>query len=326
MVEPLQREPDHPQSCLYWSNSTECDSARGKYPSLSINRHGTVVAVYNRGCVSLNMWCNVGKRKGNMYGKIEWGDSDNLGAGSHPTVSINDEGTVVVFHKSQWRRRLFYRVGKVNKEDLTIKWSTEFTPYSSGMRPAVALNNKGQVLVMHMTSTFGRFAIFYRVGTLKEDSTVKWSDFSRYKKGKRPQVALNDKGTVVEVHEQAPLNHAVLCAVGQIQSSEPITAEVKWGSMFIVGRGSNPHITVNNANQVVEVHEKGFRDVFYSGGVVYQQAKAIAGITECEIDKLCDGISPAVAMNDDGKVIFVCETSNPLRHTLLCHTGTWAED
>ena len=260
-----------------------------------------------------------------MHGKIEWGNSHNFGKGSHPTISINDDGTVVVVHKSQWHRRLFYRVGSVSKEDLMITWSREeSTYYDSGMRPVVALNNKGQVLEMHMTSTFGSYSTLYRVGTLQEDSTVTWPDSVRYRNGKRPQVALNDKGTVVEVHEQAPPSSAIICAVGQIQSSDPTTVE--WGLMFILGRGSNPQIAINNDDQVVEVHEKGFREVFSSGGVVYQQAKAITGISEYEIDKLCDGISPAVAMNDDGKLVFVCETSNQLRRTLLCHNGTWVED
>ena len=265
-----------------------------------------------------------------MHGRIAWGNSENFGEGSHPTVSVNDDGTVVVVYKSRWHRRLFYRVGNVREEDLTLKWSGEPTDYDSGMRPVVALNNKGQVLEMHMTDTFGSFTTLYRVGTLQGDS-IEWStdDSLEYRSGKRVQDALNDNGIAVEVHEQAPLNRATVCAVGRIQSSDSTTAKVRWGSMFILGRGSNPHIAINKANQVVEVHETGFRDVFSSGGVVHPQAKAIAGISddkEYESHKLCGGISPAVAINDDGNIVFVCKTSNHLRCTLLCHTGTWAED
>lgn len=329
--EPLERDPDLPQTCISWSNSTECDSS-GKYPSVSINSHGIVVAVYNRGCIRLDMRSKVGKRTGNMHGRIAWGNSENFGKGSHPTVSVNDDGTVVVVYKSRWRRKLFYRVGNVSEKNLRITWSGEPTDdYDSGMRPVVALNNKGQVLEMHMTSRVGSFSTFYRVGTLQEDS-ITWSNNSlEYRSGKRVQVALNDNGIAVEIHEQAPLNRATVCAVGRIQSSDSTTAKVRWGSMFILGRGSNPHIAINKANQVVEVHETGFRDVFYSGGVAYPQAKAIAGISddkEYESHKLdlCGGISPAVAINDDGNIVFVCKTSNPLKRTLLCHTGTWAKD
>ena len=124
------------------------------------------------------------------------------------------------------------------------------------MRPVVALNNKGDVLEMHMTNIFGRFSTLYRVGTLQENFTVTWSNSFRYRNGKRPQVALNDKGTVVEVHEQASPSSAIICAVGQLQSSDPTT--VGLGLMFILGRGSNPQTAINNNDQVVEVHETGF--------------------------------------------------------------------
>ena len=82
---------------------------------------------------------------------------------------------------------------------------------------------------------------------------------------------------------------------------------------------------MNNANRVVEVHQRKVRNIFYSEGVAHVEAKAIAGLCEdsaYEKHKLCDGTSPTVSMNDKGNIVFVCNTSNQLRHTLPCHTGT----
>jgi len=265
-----------------------------------------------------------------MQGNIVWGDDHKFDDGFYPSVAINDNGTVVEVHESQWRRALFYRVGTVKEEDMTITWSKEgSSQYDSGMAPAVALNNKGEIVEVHITNKLRSYTTFYHVGTLQESSDIMWSDSHSYGEGSRPQVAINDKGMVVEVHEMVQLKNTTAYVVGQIQSSELATADIGWGPMTVLGNGCNPHIAINNDNQVVEVHEMGFRDIFYSGGIIHQQPKAIAGISdgkEYENHKLCDGISPAVAMNDDGKIAFVCETSNQLWHTLLCHTGTWPED
>lgn len=321
-----------PLSCISWSNSTDCDHS-GKRPSVSINKEGIIVVVHKRG-VRSDLRYKVGRRMGELHGNIVWGYSYKFDNGYFPSVAINDNGTVVEVHQSQWRRALFYRVGVVNVEDMKIDWvGRKAKHYSSGSKPSVALNNKAkpEVVAVHMTDSLHVNGTLFCVGTLGENSEITWSVAATYGEGKRPKVAINDNGTVVEVHELVQPKEKTACVVGQLRmksADHPAASDIEWGPTTHLGRGSNPHIALNNDNRVVEVHERSFRNIRYSGGVIHVEPKAMTGLSDrnrYQEHKLCDGISPTVSMNDDGKISFVCETSNQMRHTLLCHTGTWTE-
>ena len=115
---------------------------------------------------------------------------------------------------------------------------------------------------------------------------------------------------MVEVHEQALPKHtnASVARLLVLSPSESATGHVRWEPTVVLGRGSCPHIAMNNANWVVEVHQRKVRNIFYSGGVAHVEAKAIAGLCEdsaYEKHKLCDGTSPTVSMNDKGNIAFI---------------------
>ena len=79
---------------------------------------------------------------------------------------------------------------------MAISWGPS-EPYDTGDSNAVALDNQGHAVEVHVGS--GR--LFYRVGTADFTSrTITWGYSVEYDTGDSNAVALDDQGDLVEVH------------------------------------------------------------------------------------------------------------------------------
>ena len=109
---------------------------------------------------------------------------------------------MVEVHKSQSNATLWYRVGKVNGDEIHWANNKESIEYDTGVDPSVAITDDGLVVAVHRSPS--NATLWYRVGRVKSDGTI-WvkddqSKSVKYDDGLQPSVAITNDGLVVEVH------------------------------------------------------------------------------------------------------------------------------
>lgn len=127
-----------------------------------------------------------------------------------------------------------------------------------------------------------------------------------YGQGSTPSVAVNSSGVVVEVHEEK--GSSLWYHVGRLNESKSIT----WGKSIHYDSGKRPRVAIDNDGYVVEVHQsQSYSTLWYHVGKVNVETNSINwGLTQSQ--KYDDGERPAVAINDNGKIVVVHETSAKL--------------
>ena len=115
--------------------------------------------------------------------------------------------------------------------------------------------------------------------------------------GKFPSVAINDNGTVVEVHQPFIISSDMYYQIGAINGDE-----VDFSEERRVDAGRFPKVAINNDNCVVEVHEGKYRRrIHYNIGVLNNQRTRINWKPKPE--SICWGRFPAVAMSGNRVVV-----------------------
>jgi hypothetical protein len=117
---------------------------------------------------------------------------------------------------------------------------------------------------------------------------------------------MNDNGVIVGVHESNAFSGTGLYyRVGQFNNPAAGDYTIAWssGSTGVnYDDGINPHIAINNQNQVVEVHQVTLESLLH-----YRRGIVIEGkITFAESQRYDDeALQPAVALLDNGLVLEV---------------------
>ncbi|MEU5866602.1 MULTISPECIES: PI-PLC domain-containing protein [unclassified Nonomuraea] len=117
-----------------------------------------------------------------------------------------------------------------------------------GANPAVAANNRGQVVEVHDS---GSGALWYWTGRYGADGRVTWLRHGRYDTGVTPAVALNDNGDLVEVHQSQ--NAATLWYhVGRLDAD----GEITWSASRQYDNGVLPTVRFTDAGgtRLREIH------------------------------------------------------------------------
>ncbi|MEH1842371.1 MAG: NUDIX hydrolase [Nostoc sp.] len=186
-----------------WKNnnkSAEYDS--GVYPSVAMNNNGLVVEVH-KSQGNDTLWYRVGRVKGNT---IDWENNDKSikienDNGVRPSVSITDDGVVVMVHEKD--NTLWYRVGRV-KNDGTI-WvkgdQSKSVKYDNGVQPSVAVTNDGLVVEVHKSQGLKNTLWYRGTGQVNNNTIDSWDDKKSkdYSHGEVPKVACNGQ-LAVETH------------------------------------------------------------------------------------------------------------------------------
>ena len=74
----------------------------------------------------------------------------------------------------------------------------------TGFRPAVAMNDKGQVIEVHDS---GSGTLWYWTGQMMGDGQVRWMHHGKFDTGMDPAVGLTSDGWIVEVHKSESKDH-----------------------------------------------------------------------------------------------------------------------
>jgi hypothetical protein len=247
--------------------------------------------------------------------------SDLYDQGIQSSIALHSSGLALEFHRSQNNFGIWYRVGKqlpLNKN--YIAWGNSQNLDQSGAWPAVALSKEGYVIVVYSNlQDKGTSQQFYRVGKIDpngdENQSINWrTDFIHWDGGFHTSIAINDNGLIVGVHESSTTFGGVIWGAtdtglyyraGHLRNPAGGDYTIAWrsGSTGVkYDDGVNPHIAINNQNQVVEVHQvTGESLLHYRRGTVGEGKITFAASQRYNNS----GAQPAVALLDSGLVLEV---------------------
>ncbi|RSN04828.1 hypothetical protein DMB42_28940 [Nonomuraea sp. WAC 01424] len=117
-----------------------------------------------------------------------------------------------------------------------------------GSNPAVAANNRGQVVEVHDS---GDGVLWYWTGTYGADGRVSWLRHGRYDNGVTPAVALSDNGDLVEVHQSQNAT-TLWYRVGRLGAD----GEITWSASRQYDNGVLPTVRFTDAGgtRLREIH------------------------------------------------------------------------
>ena len=191
-----------------------------------------------------------------------------------------------------------------------INWGNGHN-YDSGIQPAVAMNDHGVIVEVHVSQN--QQTLWYHVGVRGQGNTIDWGDSHEYDCGVRPHVAISNSGVVVEVH-QSQIHSTLWYHVGTVDT---VTKTISWGPSKKYDDGETPAVAINDKGMVVEVHKsQNSSTLWYHTGTVHADEKKIHFNGSHKYDNGCD---PAVTLNNKGEVIEVHHTQSGT--TLWYHVG-----
>jgi hypothetical protein len=241
--------------------------------------------------------------------------------GMKSSIALNSSGLALEFHQSQKNDTLWYRMGKqMSHDENYIAWGNSQSFEVSGYWPAVALTKEGYVIVVWSRSPDKRGSEqFYRVGKIDpngdENQSISWkTDLIHWDGGFNTSIAINDNGLIVGVHETnaswggtswGTPGTGLFYRVGHFMNFAYGDYTIAWrsGSKGInYDDGENPHIAINDHNQVVAVHQvTGESLLHYRRGTVSEGKITFADSQRYDND----GKQPAVVLLDSGLVLEV---------------------
>jgi len=120
-----------------------------------------------------------------------------------------------------------------------------------GYHPAVAVNNRGQVVEVHDS---GDGSLWYWTGQYRPDGRIAWQRHGRYDSGQTPAVAIDHFGQVVEVHQSQ--NAATLWyRTGRLGAD----GEISWSASRQYDTGVQPTVAFSG-NKIREIHRSPAND------------------------------------------------------------------
>lgn len=237
-----------------WDESSHVYDHSGNSPSVAINEQGIVIEVH-KGANGNELHYRVGHLSETDENKIVWEDNSHKydKSGKNPRVAIRGNHIVEV-HRGKNSKKLFYHVGLLDSQNMTVKWSQSKEYDRLGNNPSVAISQDYRVVEVHKGENTNR--LYYRVGQLQRQTmSIHWdSDSHKYdESGATPTVAVDDFGRVLEVHSGAN-GHLLHYRVGLM--GKGFTVEWASSSVEYDGIGFSPVVAINNNGQVVAVHKK----------------------------------------------------------------------
>ncbi len=274
----------------------------GIQTSVAINNNGDIVEVHKSENDN-ELYYLLGKKDGNG---VNWTVSDgkNYDSGQKPSVALNDNGVVVEVHNSQGfigidDDEIWYHVGQLNNSgNIVFGKSHEF---GKAINSSVAIDNSNWcILVMENNDK-----LWYRVGKVNiSDKTIAWYAPYKYDTGKAPQVAMNNEGIVVEVHNSQD-EEELWCNVGILNKE---IGTIEWGDSRQYDTGVQPTIAIADNGFVVEFHRsRNHNTLWRHVGWVDVEKKEIDFSSSKEFE---DGKEPSVACSPDGSMAIETH-SNP---------------
>jgi hypothetical protein len=206
---------------------------------------------------------------------IDWADFKSFDTGYESSIAIHPSGLIVEVHNSAQSiltyTGLYYRIGKLDPTKETVKWGPSHRWVAAGRNgswPAVAITKEGYAILTYSNAfTKSNAVLRYSVGTLDlNGGTDQLIDFrvqnEKLDTGFHDSISVNYNGTIAEAHE-ADGKKGMYYRLGHLNAPASGNFKIVWDS----GDGGqwwddgvNPHIAINDNNDVVEVHQASGND------------------------------------------------------------------
>jgi hypothetical protein len=229
--------------------------------------------------------------------------------GMQTSIAAHSSGLVVECHKSQANDQLWYRVGKVQGDKIT--WGGSRKLDDIGYWPAITISKEGYVIVLHSDRPAKLLSqLFYKVGKIDpngdQNQPIAWLTGSKnWDQGFHSSIAINDNGVIVGVHETGGGGSGLYYRIGRLLNPAGGDYGMHWDSGpwgIYYDEGINPHIAINDKNEIVQVHQvAGESLLHYRRGVV--NGSAILFEPSRRYDNYAE--QPAIAVLDSGLVLEV---------------------
>ena len=233
---------------------------------------------------------------------VQFGLSNQYDEGEQTSVALIGSNLVLEVHKSQGiSSNNWYHVGKL--VGMSVNWGPSQKFGDDGYWPTVVMNQQGYVIIVHSDRKSRSGAEqYYQVGKLDpngdQNQLITWLTGNiHWDGGFHTSVSMNDKGVIVGVHESnSSSNHHTYYRVGHLSQNTIVWDSGSSGVQYT--DGINPHIAINNNNQVVEVHQVPNEGLLHYIRGTVQQGKIQFGGQP----RYSTGTRPSVALNDNGFV------------------------
>jgi hypothetical protein len=239
----------------------------------------------------------------------QWSPCEKYDQGEDTSLAAHVSGLVLEVHQSHaiGNRGLWYHVGMLTST--SVSWGrSQSLGLSGGSWPNFAISKEGYVIFVRSSGQFKSGSeLNYQVGKIDPygtiDQSITWLSYGKWDAGFHSSIAINDNGTIVGVHESGTGGTGLYYRVGHLKNPNAGDYTIAWDSGeygIKYDDGINPHIAINNLNQVVEVHQVGgesylhYRRGNLSGGTV-----TFGGSPRYSND----GNEPTVALLDNGFVM-----------------------
>ena len=287
--------------------------AEGHFPSLSINRHGTIVEVHQPSTISTKMYYQVGTLNRNDVNFYE--ERQIAGSGKCPKVAITDTNQVIEVHEAVYVRRIYYNIGTLNNQ--RVQWQHRAEYLSPGRFPAIAVHGN-RVVVTHDKAHF-QYSTYYHVGRINEAGTaIDWGEkLTLFEQSvvTRTTVAINEEFAVVAGRGWS----RIVCRLGRFPNGE--ARHIDWFNKIVLDyAGVHPAVCLDDGGCAIMVWQSSvFRHLTYAEGEIKQSGER--WVLEWQESRDYDyGYHPAIAITPiDGQVVEEHETN--FGHTLHLHVG-----
>ncbi|MEI5907693.1 carbohydrate binding domain-containing protein [Bacillus spongiae] len=254
--------------------------------------------------------------------------------GSNPSIALSDSGVAIEVHEGGLDNKLFFNVGKVTNGEVVWKNGKDNGEnYDKGIDPYVAISPNGKYVVeVHENNNAFSRALYYNVGKITDGGDLVWikgkDNGTQYDDGVSPTVAVNNDGTVVEIHKHQN-NGGLYFNIGKVNDDGTITWDKGKDSGTYFDTGDRPSVTLTADGTVVEVHEAptSSSKLFYNIGKVNHDTGNIDWNKGKDSGTFYDdGYSPSVSINADGIITEVHLSSKFESNKLMNNMGVLTGD
>jgi hypothetical protein len=172
--------------------------------------------------------------------------------------------------------------------------------YDTGSSNAVAIDNNGNVVEVHIGADTYIECLFYRVGKVDfGKQTIVWGKSTQYDTGLSNVVALDNNGNVVEVHTGT---HRRFYRVGKVDFGKQT---IMWGTSAAVeyGKGAQNIPALDDNGNVVEVNKAQDWPAYHVGKVDFDNQTITWGGRYRVGDEYSLTTASSIAIDDNGFVV-----------------------
>jgi hypothetical protein len=248
---------------------------------------------------------------------MNWSDLAFVGGGFRSSTAMHYSGMIVEMHDGRnalYETGLWYHIGKMNASGTKVNWGpSRHLCYCYAVYPSVAMTKEGYVLVAYSDGKNKKASTLnYIAGTLDlngdVEQRIQWkTGIVPFDSGYHGTISVNASGVIAEAHESGSGGKGIYYRLGHLKDPASGDFDIVWdtdddGQWY--SNGINPHISINDSGQVVEVHQVASNDfkLHYIRGKL--KAKSIEfNTTQPKYNN--NGQRPAVVLLNDGSLVEV---------------------